>query len=60
MICSVLNPVQQFDVVVMLRLQAADLCGSGVLVLGCEACLLCHLEPLPVADGVLRSSQPHR
>lgn len=54
------EPWAAFDVVMMLRLQTADICGSGVPVLGCQACILCHLEPLPVADGVLRSSQPHQ
>jgi hypothetical protein len=53
-------PVQQLDVVAMMRLQTADMCGGGVPVLGRKACILRYLEPLPVADGILRSSQPHQ
>jgi len=38
-------PVQQLDVVAMMRLQTADMCGGGVPVLGRKACILRYLEP---------------
>ena len=41
-------------------LQAADMCGGRVPMLGCQASLLRHLEPLPMAHGLLRSSPTHR